>query len=124
LTACYSRPGWSVTAYYVNLARWNRLDPAVHKFLEDTHKEMEDKQWALGRKLSQDGIDCNAGRPTCKLATLVKDRPMIEVKTTVATTRRLLQSVGARRGWGISNLGMASGGRFVRWMTPSSSVHR
>jgi hypothetical protein len=41
---------------------------------------MEDKQWALGAELSQDGIDCNAGRPTCKLATLVKDRPMIEVK--------------------------------------------
>ncbi|MGH7318051.1 MAG: TRAP transporter substrate-binding protein [Candidatus Rokuibacteriota bacterium] len=77
----YTLPvGWSVTAYYANLAWWNRLDPAVRKFLEDTHKEMEDKQWALGAELTQDGIDCNAGRPTCKLATLVKDRPMTEVK--------------------------------------------
>jgi TRAP-type C4-dicarboxylate transport system substrate-binding protein len=84
-THMYTLPvGWSLSAYFVNLSWWNRLDPAVRKFLEEIHKEMEDKQWALGAELTQDGIDCNTGSPSCKLATPVREKPMTEVKPSEA----------------------------------------
>ena len=39
--------GWSTAAYFVNLTWWNKLDPQLRKVLEDTMKEVEDRQWAL-----------------------------------------------------------------------------
>ncbi|MGH7325479.1 MAG: TRAP transporter substrate-binding protein [Candidatus Rokuibacteriota bacterium] len=82
----YTLPlSWAVSGYFTNLAWWNRLNPDVRKFLEATWKEIEDRQWQFGGvELTQDGIDCNAGRPTCKVGTLDKDSPMVEVKPTDA----------------------------------------
>jgi len=90
----YTLPlSWAVSAYFTNLAWWNKLDPAVRKYLEDTWKEITDKQWQFGGiELTQDGIDCNAGRPTCKVGTLDKDSPMVEVKPTDAD-RELLKKI-------------------------------
>jgi TRAP-type C4-dicarboxylate transport system substrate-binding protein len=78
----YTLPlSWAVSAYFTNLAWWNKLDPAVRKYVEDTWKEITDRQWQFGGvELTQDGIDCNAGRPTCKVGTPDKDSPMVEVK--------------------------------------------
>lgn len=82
----YTLPlSWSTAAYFVNLAWWNKLAPDVRKFLEDAFREVTDKQWQFGGvELTQDGIDCNAGRPTCKVGTADKDSPMVEVKPTDA----------------------------------------
>jgi len=88
----YTLPlSWSVSGYFTNLTWWNKLDPPVRKFLEDTWKELSDKQWQFGGvELTQDGIDCNSGRPGCKVGTSVKDKPMVEVKPTDAD-RELLK---------------------------------
>lgn len=85
-THMYTLPvGWSLGGYYVNLAWWNKLDPAVRKFLEDVYREIEDKHWHLGGvEMTQDGIECNLGKPTCKIGVRAKDRPMVEVKPTEA----------------------------------------
>lgn len=82
----YTLPlSWAVSAYFTNLAWWNKLDPAVRKYVEDTWKEISDKQWQFGGvELTQDGIDCNAGRPTCRVGTPDKASPMVEVKPTDA----------------------------------------
>jgi TRAP-type transport system periplasmic protein len=80
-THMYTLPvGWSLSAYYANLAWWNKLTPEVRTFLEAIFKEMEDRLWELGAELTQDGIDCNTGRPSCKLGTPDTDSPMTEVK--------------------------------------------
>jgi len=81
----YTLPlSWAVSGYYTNLAWLNKLDPDVRKFIEDTWREIEDKQWQFGGvELTQDGIDCNSGRPTCKVGTRAP-RPMVEVKPTEA----------------------------------------
>jgi len=93
-THMYTLPvGWSLGGYYVNLAWWNKLDPAVRKFLEDIYKEIEDRQWTFGGvELTQDGIDCNTGKPSCKIGTLAKDRPMTEVKP-IDSDRVLLKKI-------------------------------
>jgi TRAP-type C4-dicarboxylate transport system substrate-binding protein len=84
-THMYTLPvGWSLGAYYADLAWWQRLAPDVRQFLEAIFMEIADKQWALGAELTQDGIDCNTGRPSCKLGTLDKDSPMTEVQPTAA----------------------------------------
>jgi TRAP-type transport system periplasmic protein len=89
-THLYTLPvGWSLAAYYVNLNWWNQLAPDVRQFFEETFKEMENKLWELGAELTQDGIDCNTGRQTCKLGTLDKDSPMTEVQPTEADKARL-----------------------------------
>ena len=88
----YTLPlSWAVNAYFTNLAWWNKLDPAVRTFLEATWKVLSDKQWQFGGvELTQDGIDCNAGRPSCKVGTPDKDSPMVEVKPSDAD-RELLK---------------------------------
>jgi TRAP-type C4-dicarboxylate transport system substrate-binding protein len=93
-THMYTLPvGWSLGGYYVNLGWWNKLDPAVRKFLEETYKEIENKQWVFGGvELTQDGIDCNTGKPACKIGTLARERPMVEVKPLEAD-RALLKKI-------------------------------
>ncbi len=71
---------WSVSGYFVNLAWWNKLDPAVRALFEKTLAEVQEAQWKLGVEATNDGVACNVGRADgCKLHTLVK-RPMAEVK--------------------------------------------
>jgi TRAP-type transport system periplasmic protein len=84
-THMYTLPlAWALSGYGTNIAWWNKLDADVQRFLQATFNEISDKQWALAQELTQDGIDCNTGKPTCKLGTLVKERPMIEVRPTEA----------------------------------------
>jgi len=72
---------WGISGYMVNLAWWNKLDPAVRKFLEDYFAKVEDAQWKLGSQLTQDGIDCNAGIAAgCKIFSLLTDKKMTWVK--------------------------------------------
>jgi TRAP-type C4-dicarboxylate transport system substrate-binding protein len=88
-THLYTYPlSWGVNAYFVNLAWWNKLDPEVRQFLEATLVEMADRLSDLTVEITQDGTDCNTGRPTCKHGTLAKERPMVEVKATDAEKAR------------------------------------
>jgi TRAP-type C4-dicarboxylate transport system substrate-binding protein len=71
---------WSTSGYFVNLAWWNKLDPAIRAQFEKTFAAIQEAQWKLGVEATEDGIACNVGRAAdCKLHTLVK-RPMVEVK--------------------------------------------
>jgi TRAP-type C4-dicarboxylate transport system substrate-binding protein len=71
---------WSTAGYFVNLAWWNKLEPAVRSEFEKTFAAIQDAQWKLGLEATDDGVACNVGRADgCKLATLVK-KPMVEVK--------------------------------------------
>ncbi|MDN3567916.1 TRAP transporter substrate-binding protein [Paeniroseomonas aquatica] len=75
---------WALAGYMVNLAWWNRLDPAVRSFMEGTFREMSDKQWELGDAATRDGIDCAIGNAAaCRIHTL-STRPMTEVPATPA----------------------------------------
>lgn len=82
---------WAVAGYMVNLAWWNRLDPAVRGYMEATFREMTDKLWELGEVGTRDGIDCNIGlRDKCKLNQLAA-RPMTEVPSSPEEALRLRQ---------------------------------
>jgi TRAP-type C4-dicarboxylate transport system substrate-binding protein len=83
---------WGISAYMVNLAWWNKLDPQVRTFLENYFAKLEDAQWKLGFELTQDGIDCNVGNAAgCKIFTLLKDKPMTHVKPSDADNARARQ---------------------------------
>src|SRR5439155_443525 len=74
-----------------NLAWWNKLAPDVRRFLEDSFKELTEKQWQFGGvEFTQDGIDCNSNRPSCRIGSPAKDSPMVEAKATEAD-KALLQ---------------------------------
>jgi TRAP-type C4-dicarboxylate transport system substrate-binding protein len=87
---------WSTSGYFVNLAWWNKLDPAVRGFLEKTMSAVEDAQWKLGAEITQDGIDCNIGNAAgCKIYTLVRGKPMVLVKATDADRAVLREALTA-----------------------------
>ncbi|QCK85439.1 TRAP transporter substrate-binding protein [Phreatobacter aquaticus] len=78
---------WSVSAYVVNIAWWNRLDPAVRTMMEATLKEVEEAQWKLGLEQTEDGIACNTGnREGCKLGRVPDARPMSVFRPVPADT--------------------------------------
>ncbi len=80
-THLYTLPlSWSTAGYYVNLAWWNKLEPAIRAQFEKTFAEMQEAQWALGVEATNDGVACNVGRADgCKMHSLMK-KPMVEVK--------------------------------------------
>lgn len=87
---------FSTSGYFVNLAWWNKLDPAVRGFLEKELAAVEDAQWKLGAEVSQDGIDCNIGNAAgCKIHTLVKNKPMVQVKASDADRAKLREAFAA-----------------------------
>ena len=89
-THLYTLPlSWSTSGYFVNLAWWNKLDPAVRAQFEKTMSEVQEAQWKLGVEATDDGIACNVGRAAdCKLHTLVR-KPMIEGKPQADVTGTL-----------------------------------
>jgi TRAP-type C4-dicarboxylate transport system substrate-binding protein len=101
-THLYTLPlSWSTAGYYVNLAWWNKLEPAIRTQFEKTFAEIQEAQWALGVEATSDGVACNVGRADgCKLHTLMK-KPMVEVKpqgNMVATLQKEL-SEDVLPGW-------------------------
>ncbi|MFC7477705.1 TRAP transporter substrate-binding protein [Dankookia sp. GCM10030260] len=85
---------WALAGYMVNLAWWNKLDPAVRSALEAAFAEINDKQWALGDAATRDGLDCATGKAeTCKIHTLAT-RPMTEVQATDADRAALREILG------------------------------
>jgi TRAP-type transport system periplasmic protein len=55
--------GWAVLFWAVNMDAWNALDPAVQDFLEQQFADLEDRIWALGEEVDEDGISCSTGGP-------------------------------------------------------------
>jgi TRAP-type C4-dicarboxylate transport system substrate-binding protein len=97
-THIYDLPiSWGVSAYFVNIAWWNKLDQPTRDLLSATMKEVEDALWKLGAEASRDGIDCNAGKEaSCKIHTLVKTRPMTIVAASDedrATLKKIAETV-------------------------------
>jgi TRAP-type C4-dicarboxylate transport system substrate-binding protein len=58
--------GWAISFMGANLAWWNGLTPETQAFLEEQFKIVEERGWAQGALDLQDGLDCNAGKDTCK----------------------------------------------------------
>lgn len=85
---------WGIASYGVNLAWWNKLDPAVRDFLQKVMTEVQEKQWALGLELTEDGVACNAGQKDgCKIGRVVDDKPMTVTRATDADIATLKASL-------------------------------
>ncbi len=114
---------WAVAGYMVNLAWWNRQDPAVRSYLEATFREMTDKLWELGDAGTRDGIDCNTGnRAGCRLTPLAA-RPMTEVPSSpeeAARLRRIFETV-VLPGW-VRRCGARCGEIYNQVIAPISGV--
>jgi TRAP-type C4-dicarboxylate transport system substrate-binding protein len=58
--------GWALVFQSANLDWWNGLEPQTQKFLEQEFKTLEDRAWEQGAIDLQDGLDCNAGKDSCR----------------------------------------------------------
>ncbi len=114
---------WAVAGYMVNLQWWNRLDPPVRAYFEQTFREMTEKLWDLGDVGTRDGIDCNLGlRDKCRLNQLAA-RPMTEVLSTpaeAARIREIFQTV-VLPGW-VKRCGARCGEVYNQVIAPISGV--
>lgn len=61
--------GWGIQAHVVNLDFWKKLSEAQRDFLGSEMKKLEDALWDLGKKSTQDGIECNTGTGKCDYGT-------------------------------------------------------
>jgi TRAP-type C4-dicarboxylate transport system substrate-binding protein len=116
--------GWSVGAYYVNLDWLNKQPKDVQDFLLAVFKEMEDKQWELGKVQTQDGIDCSTGKAaTCKLGTLDSSSPMTAVDASEAdkTLLRKILEESVIPGW-VKRCGERCGDSFNEAIAPVAGV--
>ena len=115
---------WSTSGYFVNLAWWNKLDPAVRTFLEGQMTAVQDAQWKLGAEVTQDGIDCNIGNAAgCRIYTLVKAKPMTLVRPTDADKARLREALTAAvlPGW-VKRCGQKCADAYNQVIAPISGV--
>jgi TRAP-type C4-dicarboxylate transport system substrate-binding protein len=80
VTHMYALPiAWSTNGYFVNLAWWNKLDPAIRSQFEKTMAQIQDAQWKLGDETTRDGIACSQGKAAeCKMHTLLT-KPIVVV---------------------------------------------
>lgn len=114
--------GWAISGYFVNLQWWNRLDPAVRTFIEANFKEMEQAQWQLAQETTQDGIDCNAGRDSCRLHTRMA-RPLAEARAGAAENQALPRILAETilPNW-VRRCGAACGTAFNETIAPVAGV--
>jgi TRAP-type C4-dicarboxylate transport system substrate-binding protein len=115
---------WGISGYMVNLAWWNKLDPAVRAYLEKTFHEVEDAQWKLGAELTQDGIECNIGNAAgCKIFSVLKNKPMTLVKATDADNARAraILAETVLPGW-VKRCGPRCGEAYNEFVAPIAGV--
>ena len=115
---------WSVSGYFVNLAWWNKLDPAVRTFVEGQLMAVQTAQWSLGAEVTQDGIDCNIGNAAaCKIHTLVKTKPMTLVNATAADKAKLAEALSSTvlPNW-VKRCGAKCGETYNQVIAPISGV--
>ena len=118
--------GWATAGYLVNLAWWNRLDPAVRSLVEGALREVEEAQWRLGEEATEDGIACNTGdRANCRIGRLVENRPMAVSRPSAADAEALRASLtgAVLPGW-VRRCGERCGMLYDRLVAPVSGVAR
>lgn len=124
-SSIYNLPvSWSVAAYYVNVAWWNKLDPESRDIITATMKEVEAAQWKLGAEASQDGLDCNAGKAeTCKIHTLVKDKPLTVAEATAEdkATLKTIVETAVIPGW-VKRCGARCGDIYNQVIAPITGI--
>lgn len=52
-------------AYVITLKAWNRLKPDQQATMQASFKTLTDDIWAYSKELTQDSLNCNAGRDPC-----------------------------------------------------------
>jgi TRAP-type transport system periplasmic protein len=59
--------GWSIYYTAVNLGSWKRFGPDVQAFFEKEMAKLEDMNWEIGGKATDEGVNCNIGKDPCTL---------------------------------------------------------
>ncbi|QKV51944.1 TRAP transporter substrate-binding protein [Comamonas antarctica] len=57
----------AVNAYAISMKAWNKLKPEEQAKLQAAFTKLTDDIWAYSQELTIDAMDCNTGKPSCKL---------------------------------------------------------
>ena len=59
--------GWSIYYTAASLNSWNKFPAEVKQFFTKEFAELEDANWAIGKKATDEGVACNIGKDPCTL---------------------------------------------------------
>jgi TRAP-type transport system periplasmic protein len=121
----YNLPvGWAVAGYFLNVRWWVGLDQPTRDLITAVMQGVEDAQWKLGAQATQDGLDCNAGKAeSCRIHTLVTERPMIVAEATAedrATLKKIVEN-SILPGW-VRRCGARCGDIYNELVAPITGV--
>ena len=93
---------WSVGFYGIGLKRWQKLDPAVQKLLEEQAQVLEDRFWAETKRENNFALACNTGQGECQIhekAQMMAAAPSPQEQETLqGIAQKVAQQWGARCG--------------------------
>lgn len=89
---------WSVGFYGIGLKRWQKLDPAVQKLLEEQSQVLEDNLWAETKRENEYALACNTGEGECKIHEKASMKAAAPSKEDQKTLRDITQKIA--NDWG------------------------
>lgn len=93
-TDLYALPlGWSPIMFAVNKKRWDGLSPAVRDFLTKEIAGYEDRIWKAMAEETQQGIDCNIGKDSCRIGVKGNMRLVTPSEADLAELRKVVSDV-------------------------------
>jgi len=65
-THLYALPiNWNQQIHAANQGEWDKLDPRVQTFVQDSVNQLVDQIWEAAARQTQEGYDCNTGAASC-----------------------------------------------------------
>ncbi len=89
---------WSVGFYGIGLKRWQKLDPAVQKILQEQSQVLEDKFWAETKRENDFALACNTGEGECKIHEKANMKAAAPSQEDQRTLREIAQKIAIN--WG------------------------
>lgn len=80
-------------AYAMSMKAWNRLKPDEQKKVAAAFKGLTDDIWAYSRELTQDALNCNAGKDPCTTGKKFKLVDVAVKPEDIATVRKAVASI-------------------------------
>jgi TRAP-type C4-dicarboxylate transport system substrate-binding protein len=83
----------ALNGYAISLKAWNRLKPEEQQKLQAAFKGLTDEIWAYSKELTQDALNCNAGRDPCTTGKKFKLADVSVKPDDVATLRKAVATI-------------------------------
>ena len=83
----------ALNGYAMTMKAWNRLKPDEQKKMADAFKVLTDDIWVYSKELTQDALNCNAGKDPCTTGKKFKLIDVAVKPEDIATVRKAVAAI-------------------------------